>query len=105
MGRNFVYQDPETGKTPKEYSNRNILDYYVDRNLKVIDYLEKLPFVDNSKLIVTGHSEGIKIAAKLAVKCKKVTHLIYSSSCPLGRIMAMISQVRTTESDTDSKRY
>ena len=62
-------------------------------------------FVDNSKLIVAGHSEGSKIAAKLAVKCKKVTHLIYSSGCPLGRIMAMISQVRATESDTDSKRY
>lgn len=105
LGRNFVYQDPETGKIPKEYSNRNILDYYVERNLKVIDYLEKLPFVDNSKLIVAGHSEGSTIAAKLAVKCKKITHLIYSSGCPLGRIMAMISQDRATESDTDSTRY
>ena len=105
LGRNFVYQDPETDKIPKEYSNRNILDYYVERNLKVIDYLEKLPFVDNSKLIVAGHSEGSTIAAKLAVKCKKITHLIYSSGCPLGRIMAMISQDRATESDTDSTRY
>ena len=105
LGRNFVYQDLETGKIPKEYSNRNILDYYVERNLKVIDYLEKLPFVDNSKLIVAGHSEGSTIAAKLAVKCNKVTHLIYSSGCPLERIMAMISQDRATESDTDSTRY
>jgi hypothetical protein len=84
LGRNFVYQDPVTGKAPKEYSNRYILDYYVDRNLKVIEYLEKLPFVDNSKLIVAGHSEGSTITAKLAVKCKKVTNLIYSSGCPLG---------------------
>lgn len=105
LGRNFVYQDPETGKAPKDYSNRNILDYYVERNLKVIDFLEKLPFVDNSKLTVAGHSEGSTIAAKLAVKCKKITHLIYSSGCPLGRIMAMISQDRATESDTDSTRY
>ena len=74
LGRNFVYQDPETGKAPKEYSNRNILDYYVERNLKVIDYLEKLPFVDNSKLIVAGHSEGSTVASKLATKTNKIIY-------------------------------
>ena len=105
LGRNFVYEDPKTGKIPKEYSNRNILDYYVERNLKVIDYLEKLPFVDNSKLVLAGHSEGSTIAAKLALKCKRVTKLIYASGCPLGRIMAMIGQDRATETDTDSTRY
>jgi len=105
LGQNFVYEDPKTGKMPKEYSNRNLLDYYVERNLKVIDYLEKLHFVDNSKLILAGHSEGSTIAAKLAVKSKKVTKLIYASGCPLGRIMAMVGQDRATETDTDSTRY
>ena len=105
LGHNFVYEDPKTGKIPKAYSDRNILNYYVERNLKVIDFLQKQSFADKSKLIVAGHSEGSTIAAKLAVKSKKVTKLIYASGCPLGRIMAMIAQDRETETDTDSTRY
>jgi dienelactone hydrolase len=105
LGNNFTYLDPTTGKIPKEYSNRNLLDYYVNRNLKVIDFLEKLDYVDNSKLVLAGHSEGSTIAAKLATKSKKVTHLIYASGNPLGRIMAMIAKNRTIETDTDSTRY
>jgi len=105
LGRNFVYEDPKTGKIPKEYSNRNLLDYYVERNLKVIDFLESLEFVDPSKLVLAGHSEGSTIAAKLAVRSKKVTHLIYASGCPLGRIMAMVSQSRATESNNENERY
>jgi dienelactone hydrolase len=101
---NFVYIDPETGKIPKDYSTRNLLDYYVKRNLKVIDYLEKLPYIDNSKLVISGHSEGSTIAAKMAYKSKKVTKLIYASGSPLGRIMAMVGQDRATETDTDSTR-
>ena len=105
LGQNFVYKDPKTGKTPKNYSNRNLLDYYVERNLKVIDFLEKLPFVDDSKLVVAGHSEGSTVASKLAMKTKKITHLIYASGSPLGRIMAMVGQDRATETDTDSTRF
>jgi dienelactone hydrolase len=105
LGHNFIYEDPKTGKIPKNYSDRNLLDYYVERNLKVIDFLEKLPFVDNSKLVVAGHSEGSTVASKLAMKSKKITHLIYASGSPLGRIMAMIGQDRVTETDTDSTRY
>jgi dienelactone hydrolase len=105
LGSNFVYLDPETGKIPKEYSNSNLLDYYVKRNLKVIDYLEKLPYVDISKLVLAGHSEGSTIAAKIAFKSKKVTKLIYASGCPLGRIMAMVGEDRAIESDTDSTRF
>ena len=105
LGQNFVYEDPKTGRMPKEYSKRNLLDYYVERNLNVIDYLEKLPFIDSSKLVVAGHSEGSTIASKLALKSKRVTHLIYASGCPLGRIMAMVGQDRATETDTDSTRY
>jgi len=105
LGPDFIYLDPKTGKIPKNYSNRNLLDYYVDRNLKVIDFLEALPYADSTKLIVAGHSEGSTIASKLALKSEKVTRLIYASGCPFGRIMAMIGQDRATETDTDSTRY
>lgn len=99
LGRNFIYNDPTTGKFPKQYSDRNLLDYYVDRNLKVIEFLEKLTYVDNKKLVVAGHSEGSTVASKLATKSNKITHLIYASGNPLGRIMAMIEKARATETD------
>ena len=100
LGTNFMYQDPQTGKTSTEYSKRNLLDYYVDRNLQVIKTLQELPFIDNSKLVVAGHSEGSRVACKLASKSKKVTHLIYASGCPLGRIMTMIQKSRGIETDS-----
>lgn len=100
----FLYLDAD-GTIPKAYTERNYLTYYVDRNLKVIKYLHKLPYIDDNKLIVAGHSEGSTIAAKLAAKTKKITHLIYASGCPLGRIMAMIAQGRFKETDTDSTRF
>jgi dienelactone hydrolase len=103
LGANFIYRDPATGKIPKQYSTKNLLDYYVERNLQVLLFLQKLPFIDNAKLILAGHSEGSTIAAKLATKSKLVTHLIYASGSPLGRIMAMIGRDRANE--TDSVRY
>src|SRR5690606_2684369 len=68
-------------------------------------FLQKLSYIDDSKLIVAGHSEGSTVAAKLAAKSKKVTHLIYASGCPLGRIMAMITESRSKETDTDTTRF
>jgi dienelactone hydrolase len=105
LGQNFVYEDPKTGKIPKKYSDRNLLDYYVDRALEVILFVEKLPYVDNKKLVVAGHSEGSTIASKFATRSKSITHLIYASGNPLGRIMAIIGQGRAIETDTDSTRY
>jgi len=100
LGHGFAYKDPLTVEFPVNYSNRNLLDYYVLRNLNVIDFLQKLDFVDDSKLVVAGHSEGSTIASKLAIKCKKVTHLIYAGGNPLGRILSIIAEARVTESDS-----
>ncbi|MGL5889753.1 MAG: alpha/beta hydrolase family protein [Bacteroidia bacterium] len=105
LGNDMSYHDPSTGKAPQKYSERNYLDYYVNRNLEVITYLLQQQFVDGKKLIVAGHSEGSTIAAKLASVSKDVTHLIYASGNPLGRIMTMIGKDRKNETDTDSTRF
>lgn len=60
---------------------------------------------DQTRFVVAGHSEGSTVASKLALKSKKVTHLIYASGNPLGRIMAMIGKDRAMEEDTDSTKY
>ena len=105
LGENLVYEDQKTGRTPIAYSNRNVLDYYVDRNVQVINFLQKLSYINRTKLVVAGHSEGSTVAAKIAMKLKKVTHLIYASGNPFGRVMTILGGNRASETDTDSTRY
>lgn len=89
-----------TGAFPKKYIERNLLDYYVHRDIAVIKFLQKQSWVSKNKLVVAGHSEGSTIAAKLALEFPKVTKLIYASGNPLGRIMTIIEHDRTDESDS-----
>ena len=101
---NFNYVD-DSGKFPKGYTDRNVLSYYVPRNIAVIKYLQKQIWVKTTQLVVAGHSEGSTIAAKMAADYKKVTHLIYAGGNPMGRIISIIGQNRAIETDTDTTRY
>lgn len=87
----------------KKYSEKNLLDYYVNRNIYVVKFLQGQNWVSKEKIIVAGHSEGSTVAAKMACEYSKITHLIYSGGNPYGRIMAMIAQGRASE--TDSAQY
>ncbi|MGL1889528.1 MAG: hypothetical protein OCD76_23640 [Reichenbachiella sp.] len=99
LGDNFMYFN-ETGSVPSKYRERNYLDYYVKRNIEVINYLHSLSWVDKSQLVVSGHSQGSDVAAQLAYEFDKVTHLIYSAGNPFGRIMDIIAENRRYETDS-----
>jgi dienelactone hydrolase len=99
LDTDLTYKD-STGKFPGRYIERNRLDYYVDRNIAVIRYLQTQPWISKDKLVVAGHSEGSTIAAKLAFSFPKVTELIYSGGNPLGRIVTIVEQQRAFENDT-----
>jgi dienelactone hydrolase len=101
LSNNHTYID-STGYWPAKYSERNLLSYYVDRNMAIVKFLQKQSWVSKRQLVVAGHSEGSTIAAKMASTSPLVTHLIYSSGNPMGRIMSMIQQGRAMETDTDS---
>lgn len=103
LSTNLNYTD-SSGKFPKEYSDRNLLTYYVERNITVIKYLQKQKWVSKTQLVVAGHSEGSTVAAKMAIKSKKITHLIYASGNPMGRIMSIIGQSRANETFTDKTK-
>lgn len=104
LGANYTYID-STGHFPKNYTERNLPDYYTYRNIAVLKYLRKQSWVSNKQLVVAGHSEGSTIAAKMANKSSSVTHLIYSGGNPMGRIMSMIQQNRANETDTEGNRF
>lgn len=97
----YTYVD-STGNFPSYYLQRNYLDYYVDRNTEIIKQLQKMNWVSKNQLIVAGHSEGATIAAKLALENKSVTHLIFASGNPMGRIMSMIERSRMYENDSSN---
>jgi pimeloyl-ACP methyl ester carboxylesterase len=68
------------------YLEADYLENYVNRANKVIDYLHKQAWVDKSKLIVAGHSQGSRIAAELASTNQKVTKAGLFGFSPLGRV-------------------
>jgi dienelactone hydrolase len=104
LSSSFNYID-NSGKFPKEYSDRNLLTFYVPRNIAVLKHLQKQKWVKTTQLVVAGHSEGSTIASKMAAEYKKITHLIYAGGNPMGRIMSLIEQGRQNETDSDSTRF
>ena len=95
----------ENDSVPKTYSDYNYLDYYVGRNNFVINKLLKEKWISKNKLVVAGHSEGSTIAAKLATKNDKVTHLIYSGGNPYGRILSMLQEEVNKRKNYDLIEY
>lgn len=99
LGKDFTIVE-KSGRFPLAYTQRNFLDYYVYRNIHVIQFLQKKHWVSKASTVVAGHSEGSTIAAKMASTFPKITHLIYSGGNPLGRILTIIERSRTTETDS-----
>ncbi|WP_054413662.1 alpha/beta hydrolase family protein [Hymenobacter sp. DG25A] len=99
LGRNFTYVEPN-GSFPAAYSRRNHLTYYVKRNIAVLRFLRRQPWVAKQRLVVAGHSEGSTVAAKMAQNFHPITHLIYSGGNPSGRILNIIAQDRAVETDS-----
>ena len=58
-----------------EFSLADYSENYLRRAKLVIDYLKKKAFIDSSKLVVCGHSQGSRIAVGIAAANKGVTHL------------------------------
>jgi dienelactone hydrolase len=104
LNPNFTYAD-SSNNFPENYISKNLLSYYVPRNIAIIKHLQRQPWVSRKRLVIAGHSEGSTIATRMASELKTVTHLIYSSGNPMGRILSMIAQSRSNEADTDSTKY
>lgn len=100
LSPNFAYSD-STGHWPRAYTTRNHLDYYVQRNIAVIQFLQRQPWVMRRPLVAAGHSEGSTIVAKLAATYRGITHLIYSGGNPFGRITTIITRDRQLETDSN----
>ncbi|CAB4902503.1 unannotated protein [freshwater metagenome] len=100
----FNYVDTKTNSFNKKYIERNLIDYYVGRNIKVLDYLLKERWIKKNKLVVASHSEGSTIGSKLCSIYPKITHFIYSGGNPFGRFNSIIQESRFNELTDTSYR-
>lgn len=91
----WYYGDSADKKIPSiAFQKANYYQNYIDRAIKVIKFLKRQKWIDNSKLVVAGHSQGSKIATGIAANYKHVTKLGLFSANPLGRMDQSIRKLR-----------
>lgn len=78
----------------EEFIKADYLENYTNRAIKVLKFLKKQDWVDSSRLIVAGHSQGSKVATKVASEYKPVSKLGVFGANPFGRIDQNIRDYR-----------
>lgn len=63
----------------EEYQLNATLEGRVENTRALLDVLMEAPFVDSNKVILFGHSEGADVAAAVAAKDERVTHVVFLS--------------------------
>jgi esterase/lipase len=91
-------------KTPINYIKHDNLKYRTLQAETVLNYLYKQKWVQKDSIYVIGHSEGYRVAAKLATKNKIISKLICMSADPFNRISETIYRERIScfNSENDS---
>jgi len=90
----YIPNPEEPNKFSIDYIKADYLENYVNRGLKVLEFLKLQDWVDHEKLVVAGHSQGTKIATKIAAKNNEVTHLGLFAANPFGRIDQYVREAR-----------
>jgi pimeloyl-ACP methyl ester carboxylesterase len=83
-----------SGNFRKAYLERNHLDYYVEATNILIQHFAAKAKSKGRQYVVMGHSQGARVAAKVAISNSNITHLVYLSGNPLGRFDQMIREKR-----------
>jgi hypothetical protein len=80
------------------FCQHNYLEYYVQRNAAVLQYLARQPWVQANDITAMGHSEGASIVARMARHSIILTRVIYLNGSSLGRMLTMANT--GTDGDT-----
>lgn len=82
----YIVDSTNQRSVPESYLKADYLENYVDRANKVLGFLRKQKWVDNSRLVAAGHSQGSRIVAELAATNPKITHAGLFGFSPLSRV-------------------
>jgi pimeloyl-ACP methyl ester carboxylesterase len=69
------FVEGEGGPPPQKYHDLMSLEYRAKAASLVIDHLSQSGWIDKTKIVVVGHSEGARVAARVGAINKNVTHL------------------------------
>ena len=88
LNENYCYipDSTKTNEISDAFVKADYQDNYVDRANKVLAFLAKQKWVDNSRVVVAGHSQGSRVVAELVTKNKRITHAGLFGFSPLGRV-------------------
>ena len=93
-----VQKDPVNFQTSyplnDEFVNRYSLEWRAKAASLIIDKAIKWLPVDQSKILVIGHSQGGQVAPKVAVLNKKVTHVVLLNANSLNHLYDFVLQER-----------
>lgn len=90
----YIPNPMEPKKFSDDYIQADYLGNYVYRAQTVLNYLKKQKWVSREQLIVAGHSQGTKVATKIAVNDSDVTHIGMFAANPFGRIDQYVREAR-----------
>lgn len=86
----YIVDSTSKNSVPNAYLRSDYLENYVNRANKVIDFLRKQKWVDNSRLVAAGHSQGSRIVAELAEINPKITHAGLFGFSPISRVQERV---------------
>ncbi|GHT61751.1 hypothetical protein FACS189451_04470 [Bacteroidia bacterium] len=81
------------------YLKNNYLDNYVDRGNTVIQFLKTQKWVDKSKIILAGHSQGANVAINMAANNPDIYAIGYLSGNIDGRFTQYLREERRKAND------
>lgn len=93
----YITNPDNKNSLSKDYLAANFMETYIERGNTVVDFLLKQKWVDTKNIFVVGHSEGVKVATKLASTNPNIKGLGFLSGNPLGRIDQSIRELRDLE--------
>lgn len=91
---NYITDPTQEYSYDENYLKADFVENYINRANRVIHYLLKKEWINNSKIVVAGHSQGAREAVGIAYANKKVTHVGLFGYNPHGRIDQYIRQAR-----------
>ncbi|RKD92491.1 alpha/beta fold hydrolase [Mangrovibacterium diazotrophicum] len=90
----FITNPADQHSFPKTYLEDDYLTKYVDRGNEVVNFLINQKWVEKDSIIVIGHSQGARVATKIAKTNKHIAALGLFSGDPLGRVTQNIRRIR-----------
>ncbi len=89
----FPFSDKEDFKTPKDYWEKNTLEFRVERVNQVIRYIQKNIFKPE-EIVVVGTSQGTDVTDKLATINRDITKIGFWAGGGLPQLMEFIMFAR-----------